>query len=237
MVKVLLFLILSVQMFGQSAYLINRRTASRPPPAAGGASYIISENFEGTGIPTGWGTGTGTPDYDYTTSPMEGAQGLRLDASSADQSSVSPTNTAAAEVWIYYRLRVDVLPASSREAVRLRNAGTSIARVFITTSGQMQFRHGTVSVSTVGVMAPATDYHCWLHYLAGSGANGVADWGFSTDGTEPTSGNNFGSTASGDATGSIDNFQFFADFASATGPIQVFDKFRYDDADIGSNPD
>ena len=42
--------------------------------AGSASSYLIEENFEGTGTPTGWAVLAGTPDFGYTTTVIDGTK-------------------------------------------------------------------------------------------------------------------------------------------------------------------
>lgn len=232
MLRFLITWLCCVSVMADTVIVVGRPLAG----GGGGPSYLLEENFDGAGTPSGWTTATGTPNYDYTTTILQGTQSLALDGTSADAGAISPSFTAPSTIYGYCLFRFSAIPSSSREFMRLRNSTTVVARVFITSSGNLQFRHGATTYSTVSTMSINTTYHIWYDYAAGSGANGVSSIGFSTDGTRPTSGNAFASNSAGAGTLNIDNLSPFTDFASANGYLGIFDRILADDVQIGNSP-
>ena len=191
-------------------------TAAVIKPAGGGGggggsggltSTIFSETFEGTGYSTtspAWteSLGGGTVDEDYTSTVLDGSQSWRILTADSASSYAYNSFTAGSERWVYFMFRPVSTPNSSNgEIIEIWNSGqTRIADLQLTSTGTIQVRHGTATATTSGTMSDGTTYHVYFRYVTGSGANGVASVGFSTDGTRPTGGSNFASTSSGTAT-------------------------------------
>lgn len=207
----------------------------------GGAAptYLLEQNFESAGLPSGWTTASGTPNYDYATAPapLEATQSLFQDATlTVNQRSDSPTFTASAAAWGYVMYSPSTLPpAGNNTVITFRNGSTDLMNVQINSSGQLRANVGTPSSSyTVTGMSAGTVYHIWWHYTAGSGANAVGNVALSTTTTKPTSGNGFAQVTTGTSTLSVDNVRVRADGTSVASWIT--DKLRADDVDIGDNP-
>lgn len=203
----------------------------------GGVTYLLQENFEGTGYELVWTEAAGTPDEDYVPTPsIEGTQSLRLNGTSATQRTDSPTFSATTETWFYARFRPEALPSSGvHDSIVLRNGTTAMCTMGVSSTGTLRVTIAGTSANTVGTMTAGTDYHIWIRWVPGTGANAFGSVGFSTDGTRPTSGNNFVQTAaSGTGTLGANNVRLTAPTGAA--PIFIYDKLRVDDVTIGDNP-
>jgi hypothetical protein len=204
-----------------------------------GASYLIKQNFEGTGYDNSeaWSeSGTGTMDEDYATSPMEGSQSLRIALSSTTGRVSSPAFTAQSDLWAYFQIKIlGSLPAATTTIAEMQAASTDCLRLRLLTSGALDVRAGGgTPVATTGTLTPGTVYHVWIHYIAGTGANGFSSVGFSPDGTKPTSGTNYAEMTTGTATASPSS-QRLGQSTSATIEL-LYDKVRVSASAIGDNP-
>lgn len=83
-------------------------------------------------------------------------------------------------------------------------------------------------------MSLNTDYHVWLTYTAGTGANAVASVGFSTSGTRPTSGTFYAITSVGTATVNPDRVRI--GIGNSNTFDWVTDRILVDDVQISDNP-
>jgi hypothetical protein len=219
-------------------------TAAVLKPASGGGgggsggltSTIFSETLEGTGYSTtspAWteSLGGGTVDEDYTATVLDGSQSFRILTASDASSYAYNSFTAGSERWVYFMFRPVSTPNSSNgEIIEIWNNGQSrIADLQLTSTGTIQVRHGTATATTSGAMSDGTTYHVYFRYVSGSGANGVASVGFSTDGTRPTSGSNFASTSAGTAT--TDAEYIAPGWIGFSGVIDlIFDKLQVGDS-------
>lgn len=196
--------------------------------------YLIKQDFEGVGYDhcEVWSE-NGTVDPNYTGVVLQGLQSLRLTetvgvGAGEVQTALFATNT---EVWIYCLMRPVTLQIGGFKSVLGLRDTAGVLRWEMTVNASGTVRLGSSGVATtVGAMSAGTTYHVWLHYQATVGF----DVGFSTDGTRPTSGNNFvqltdiqGGNACRLEVGRNSGV-FTCDY--------VFDKVRVDDAQIGDNP-
>lgn len=197
-----------------------------PPAANGGTSYIVSEDCEGTGLPSGWTNSSGSPNWDYTSTVLAGSQSLRLVANDM----VYYTVTGQSFLEQYSLIRLEALPAAEVSLGGIRDSsGTALAIARVFPDGKLGvFAQGATSSSTVAVMAANTTYHLWTSFTSG----GTASVAFSTDGTRPGSGNNYQSKSAASATAARLSFA-----SNVTTINMIVDKIRGNNSTIGSNPD
>lgn len=207
----------------------------RLAPAAE-TSYLIKQDFEGAGYDNGeaWTTNSGTAlNPDYTGVVLAGAESYQfVQAGGATGEGLTPLFATNTEIWIYFLLRpIDIQSAGGfKPLVGIRDTA-SVLRWEMTLNQDGTVRLASTGTATsVAAMSEGTTYHCWLHY-----EDTVSlDFGFSTDGIRPTSGNNFVTLASIQA-GEVARLVFFRNSGTFTCEY-VFDKVRVDDALIGDNP-
>jgi len=210
------------------------------PGGGGGPSYLVNQNFEGTGYDNSesWTEAGSTLDKDYTTSPIVGSQSLKI-TQAATSCSAYKTFTSSGKVWFFARVRFDATPSSSTKIFTFRNGATECASYSIRSDGLITTTAGggTANNSATTSVTTATDYYFWGTYEPGSGANAKSEFGFSTDGTVPTfvaASNRTCVSANGTVTGNADRFYLGT---TTSGTITtVYDKVLVDDAVIGSNP-
>lgn len=199
----------------------------------GGGGFLYQEKFEGTGTPASW-TNSGSPDYDYATTPapLEGTKSLRVVTSSSSvyaYYSITSTDT----VYLYYI--VDCPDFDSFEnIVGLRSGTTQILqhRWGGNNAVSQIYISGLTTLTTVSPFNEGTTYHCWLEYTASSGASdGVVRFYY---GTTATKGTVYYETTTHNETGSVDRI-YFGDSGTTTMDL-IFDNFVYDDEAIGSSP-
>ena len=205
-----------------------------------GVSYFFEERFEGTGYQNTWtenGANTGVCNEDYSTSPLEGTQGLLLSGTTQKASTGFTFPSDVAEFWGFFKLRIDTALTTNRVFFEWLNASaTRVAGLTLSTTNTLTPISGTLAGSaTVDAMSLATDYNIWIHFLKGSGANSVFSVGFSTGTTEVTGGNAFSSKTNGNCT--TDAHDFTIDTQVNTTFAVVFDKLLMSTtATIGDNP-
>jgi hypothetical protein len=174
--------------------------------SVGGVTYLINEGFEGTGTPTApvtWDVG-GSPNYDYTTSPILGAQSLT--EVSGDDTFVE-FGTTPSTVEARFAFRFSALPSANAGIFSLYAASptfNNVAQIGITSTGQLVAWSGhsvTQLTPSVSTMSPGTNYVIWVRSVKGTGADQILTAGFdlASSGVRPTSGNNFISTSTGDS--------------------------------------
>ncbi len=212
--------------------------ANKARTSVASAGYLVDERFEGTGTPSGWASTTGTPDFDYTTTPPEGSHGLLLNGSAAAQAATSSSFTAQNELFGYFLMRITALPSGTRDVMRMLVSGAqySQSKISITSTGQLNITYGnTASTATVSTMSLDTVYHIFWHILKGTGADGNGWVAFTADGTVGT-GNALSVRTSMNGTSQIDQLQPYALFTSGSGVNWICDKFLVKATSIGANP-
>ncbi len=195
--------------------------------ATSAITYLLEQDFETGAIPSGWATVSGSPNYNYATSPapLVGTYSLGIDGTDSTRGPFA----SQSDVWVYQIVNWSS-NANAPFVLTLQNASSSpVVRVRIGTN-KWRLSHGTTISDDTGTATAGTTYHLWLHYVAGSGANGVAELYVSTNSTKP--GSPTVSIPNGQATTSAD--RWFSDFAAST--VIVYDKVRVAATEIGSNP-
>lgn len=94
-----------IQAFAGGPAFMGGAVASAPA----GVTYLVEENCEGTGTPSGW-KDAGTVDWDYTTTVLRGSQSLAING---DYSNSIVSYSAQSQLGIFFRFRCDSLPASN----------------------------------------------------------------------------------------------------------------------------
>lgn len=209
--------------------------AVRVSGGAAAATYLINQRFEGTGYDNSeaWFETLGTPNEDYITTVLEGAQSLFLDSSGGtSQRCDSATNALFySHIWGYMRFRVNAYPSSTSSIFSIRTNGTAFMDAQMDTTGHLRVDIGVNSTLTVLGMSLNTLYHIFWEYQTGTGLNALGSIGFTSDGTIPT-GNNLSSSLVGTSTGQYNNIRLNA---VATETI-IYDQVLIDDVAIGANP-
>jgi len=204
-----------------------------PDPCDG---YLVCEDAEGTGTPTGWtdSAAGGTVNWDYTTTILEGSQSLYVDEDTADVFTISPSVSGLVSGYALIRfpswgnitdqflLSLTDSGAVSRCAARIDISGTAAVL-----EARLNATNGT---ATVGTLATGTTYHLWVDYNDAADTCTVA---FSTDGTKPSSGDNV-SVATYVSTYALTYLRLPSQHTNIS---YIADHIRGDDAAIGSNPD
>lgn len=193
-------------------------------------NYLIAEDAEGTGTPTGWNDGGSPgPDWDDSTNNLVGTESVSIGTSSSNFAT-SPAFTDNSEVWVYFAFEVGAASGSVDMFRLLDSSNTSQADVQYRSTGALRIEHGSVTADT-GALSSATTYYCWVQYIAGSGSDGVLRiWVDATE-TWPGFGSEDAEVTTGTSTGDIAKIRF-----AGHANTNTFDKIRADDAAIGSTP-
>jgi len=192
--------------------------------AVSSPAYIVNETCEGTGTPSGW-TDANAPNWDYTTTALQGSQSLNLTASSI---SSYKTFTDASSLDVYFLFRTDTLPGSASSMAALRTSADSALCIFrVNATGQVTvFANGADSTACATTMSINTTYHVWLTW----NASGTCSVAFSTDGVRPTSGNQFTSKTGG--SGNAGRLRF----GTGASGVTIYDRILVLAGTIGNNP-
>ena len=189
------------------------------------SGFLVCENFEGTGMPTGWALNGGSPDWDYTTTILRGTQSLKMAADEV----VTPALSDQSEIYLHFLYRTAQLPASDQGFFRFYPG----LHLYITSSGQVKMQEqyppyaGATSSSGMSIN---TTYHIWVHYKAGTGSNQIASIEFTSLATmSPVgSGNNFAGYTAGGLTTAYP--RIYLD--SGSGGNAIIDQFLWSATEI-----
>jgi hypothetical protein len=207
------------RLYGNVTYITNGL-----PTAAVGGTYLVDEDFEGTGAPSGW-FGGGSANFDSTSPALVGSQSLRVNGATSDYA-VYTLSSDQPELWLKFKYRLESsLPSSSFNILFIEDAGfTKIFSAAILTDGTIAVDcgGGPGFGQTSGSMAANTDYFVWGHLKKGSGATAQIEFAFNTSNSRPTSGANHIAVTSGITATDIHDIKLTIDAGSA----QDFDSFQ-----------
>lgn len=206
------------------------------PTTGSGTTFVVNDGFEGVGAPSGWSNISGTPDYDYTTTVLADAQSCFVGTNGvACVAAVSFTNMA--EYWSYWLMRfVGSTPggAANWHTTRPNGGGTPSHTCSLTAALKLSWNPGGSAIAPATAIVIGTTYHVWLYYKAGTGADGLSNIGFSTDGVRPTSGGTYAQTTVHTGTNSVGRLDF-GNQAATNSFDCIFDNVRVAATQIGDN--
>lgn len=194
----------------------------------GGATYIVQQDFEGTGYDNSesW-TESGTVDEDYTSTILDGSQSCQVQAGTTTTRDWS--SPALSTAYVYCILQ-STTPGANGNLITLQSSdGSAMTSMSYLAAGTFRISQG-VQNSTATAVVSGTTYHIWIRYVKGVGNNGVSDLYVSTTSTKP------GSPTVSLVTGSGSQDVTKIQLRTPSGVNSIFDKLRVDDADIGSAP-
>lgn len=201
-------------------------------------TYLLSEDFAETSLPTGWTLVAGTPVY--TTS------GVQLNAATnAATTAISKTFTASGETWIYYEYTPTASTSNlnTAKAISLIYNNTAIQgtiQAVSTGTGQpvkLRVAMGTASSTTTDTLSIGATYQVCVHIKKGTGADGIADIAFVAGAGEfPTSGGAFAALSTGSTQLDANKLTLYVEYGAGVGTDATFKNVRVDDAPIYSNP-
>ena len=227
-------LVAPMRLAAQRGFVPHSRKAFRSSPPSG-PTYLVEENFEGVGLPSGWTAGNATHDYDYTTVVLQGSESYRQNRSASSPTLLSPTFTGASTMEAYFMYRPMTAFGTQQRVFYLLNGTTECVRISVSASGQFMVRAGVgTENSTTDTMTIDTNYHVWVRYVAGTGANAFASVAFSSDGTRPTSGSKYREVTNGPATLSPDRVRLGVTNSSTFD--QLYDRVLATTGTIPNNP-
>jgi hypothetical protein len=205
------------------------------PSSGASPSYILSEDCEGAGAPSGWTDATfdetsGSIDWDYATSPspLVGSQSVYM--TSNEMRYCYKVFGATNPCYIYFICNLEDINTAGHSIIHIDDAslnGLLIFRVDTATGYARVTDYGDESNhESTTTLTEGTTYHNWLEITA----SGTVNWFISANATKP------GSPA----------ITFTQSNAASAGMIALsveysgdnhFDKIRVDDSVIGSNPE
>jgi VCBS repeat-containing protein len=194
-------------------------------PASGTPTYLFTEGFEGTGFEnTGW-TKSGTPNENYTTTVLDGAQSLNCSGAQYIQRIFQYSTSFN----LYFRVRWNTW-SDYANVIYWDNNSWGTAASLYADDNRLQLAHGSASALGTTVLAANVTYHVWVEWTKGTGSNGTMKLFVSTTGTKPATPEASITNGNGAATERI--------YVGPTGngPNVIFDRILVDDVPIPSNP-
>lgn len=203
-------------------------------------TWLLQETFEGTGYDNPQGvtfSETGTVDENETGVVLDGSQSASITYTTATGGITTvPALTAVDSIYSYFLFRMTAMPTTITSIYLIQTGATVIGQIYVLADGRMGARQGTGTAAyTVNTVSINTTYHVWFRYSKGTGSNGIATVGFSTDGTKPTSGNGFAQCTNGNKTDQANTCKLYGN-KDGTGGVNYYDKWYVSDSEIGSNP-
>lgn len=144
--------------------------------AAGDVSYLVHQNFEGTGYDNSESPAeAGTVDPDEATIVGRGSQSLEIVTGASG--SIGWTISAASELWGHFLYYIpDAIPTAEQYVWYMTTAGAEVHSIRIRTTGVWRVAHNGVLVNSAnaGDLVDATWMRVWWHWKAET-SDGAAD--------------------------------------------------------------
>jgi len=159
-------------------------------PVSGGVTYLVQEDFEGTGTPSGWVQAYhegyhALPNFDYTTTVLEGSESMYLSGTGwlKDQAVSTPTLTAGDDRYIGFMYRIPTMPTTGVNVITIMNGSSRLAYFLQGVNGRIlaKLEGGESVVNPDGVVSADTTYYVKVRYQSGEPAI-LTVW-FSSNGT------------------------------------------------------
>lgn len=199
--------------------------------SGGSSAYSVRETFESGVRPGGW-TDSGTPNYNYTSVPLQGAVSLQLNTTAGV---LSPTFNPLPTAHIFFLWQKNAnTVVQNANFFRLRSGGTIIGFIQHRTDGAIRVGQGAATPVTSGSVSTAVKRWVWVDYFAATiaGNDGRLDVSVSTTSTKPGSPNV--SCTGGTSQLPLDQIEFV--YAATSACDDIFDLALVSSATIGSNP-
>ena len=190
------------------------------------STYLIEENFEGTGTPTSWSS-TGTVDYDSTppASSPNGGEVMEI----TNNSNYAEFSTTGAN--LYFQFRLDTLPYAANDWVGLLDAsGSILAGIVIQTDGGVRLQMDNTYSTMSDTISVNQWYHARLVYVSG----GPSTLEINTTGTFSGDGTDYVEHTDSDATAAVAT----ARIRGPRGGVRTgyYDRVISSSNTIGNNP-
>jgi glucose/arabinose dehydrogenase len=188
-------------------------------------TYLFSESFEGTGFEnTGW-IKHGSPNPDYTTLALQGAQSLNCSGAQYVERPFSFNNS----FYLYFQARWNTW-GNFNNIIYWDDSNYNIVLGLYADSSRAEIQHGSASQFGTTALKSGVTYHMWVEWTKGTGANGTFKLFVSTNGIKPTVADASVSNGNGGAPARI----YIG--PTSSGPNAIFDRVFVDDVPIGNNP-
>lgn len=196
---------------------------------------LLCEQFEGTGAPSGWSTLSGTPDYDYTTSPAPLA-GSKSYKNAYQTQALSDEFTAQSDLYVGFQLNLTAVGNSAEMEIfsfRTTGGGTTGCYLTLDSSQQLYAHHDTTVLASSSSLS-ATTYYIWIHFVTenGTDADGVFNVRVGTTGVYANATEQIDMT---NGVGSTNVAAFRLTYwGSDSGGLQIFDNIKVQTTAIGN---
>jgi hypothetical protein len=188
-------------------------------------TYLFTEAFEGTGFEnTGW-IKHGTPNPDYTTVVLQGAQSLNCVGAQYCERPFVYANS----FYLYFQARWNTW-GNYNNIIYWDDSNYNIVIGLYADNAKAEIKHGSVGVFGTTALTANTTYHFWVEWTKGTGANGTLKLFVSTTGVKPANPEANITTGNGAAPARM----YLG--PTGSGPNAIFDRLLVDDVPIGSNP-
>ncbi len=150
------------------------------------SGFLVCQNFEGTGCDNSesWTTGAGTPDPDYTTSPLRGSQSLFC---AANTCAAQISYTAQDEIYFFVRFKATGSNSTSDREIMSFDPDDYVL-VFLTSEMKLKVTNRNYTGTGTTVLSLNTVYFIWGHVRKSTGGdNGITELWLSTSKTKPGS--------------------------------------------------
>jgi len=155
--------------------------AKKKATVASGPTFLVNENFEGTGTPSGWFIG-GSGNPDSTSPAVSGAQSLKLSAATSDYGQLA-SEASGDELYFKCKVQFSTLPSSTVLLLQFIDSGFSqIGGLYIDSTGHLSIDLATFTTSG---MSADTTYYLWVHIKKGTGSNAVLQCAFAETDSRP----------------------------------------------------
>lgn len=185
-VKLIIFsLLLVAQCVAFPQFQTHRREAFRAVPPVG-PTFLVNEDFDGSGVAAGWFNSGGNWDY---TPPLTGG-GTESGHWTSGEYSVLVSGGPLNHTELYGKLsiKIVVFPSSFTTLFSMTDSGWAQSpAAAMHSDGRIEIN----AIYTTDSMVVGTQYNIYWHYKAGTGANGIVSCAFTTGSTRPTSGTNY----------------------------------------------
>tara|TARA_R100001015_G_C4627158_1_gene186541 strand:+ start:1148 stop:2404 length:1257 start_codon:yes stop_codon:yes gene_type:complete len=193
---------------------------------SGSTTYLLEENFEGTGTPTSWSS-TGTVDYDSTppASSPNGGEVMEI----TDRTNYSEFSTTGSN--LYFQFRLGTLPFAANDWVGLLDgSGSILAGIVIQPDGGVRLQMDNTYSTMSDTISVNQWYHARLVYVSG----GPSTLEINTTGTFSGDGTDYVEHTDSDATAAVAT----ARIRGPRGGVRTgyYDRVISSSNTIGNNP-
>lgn len=204
--------------------------------AGSGPSYLLKQDFESAGTPSGW-TSTGNVVFHNTVSPLEGTGDVQLTAQSNPCNASYTLASTISECWFVALIKCVTLPTSQAPKIGLYSSGnTEMDAINISSAGAVRcFNRGLLVGTMANSVVAGTLYYFKMYYKKGaSGTDSLSSYELSTSGTWINSGGFYFATTTGAALTDIGIFNIFFNDNSFAGDFRA-DHIRLSATDLGNS--